>query len=207
MHAPVAGTHVGGALEAISALRVAPVVHHGRREALALRLRCLLCLLLADCGLLWHEARGVCVGPSGGGLLLALGRVRVLPRRGGGQRAGLPQLQIRISIAVAHVGGALEAIGALRVAPVIHHGGLERLALLLGLLLRALLGSRQRRDPRALRLAVVLQLELRQKIFRRPARAHFRAMSAGRAAVPAPTLVTLLSRALQTIVFLASAPI
>eukprot|EP00964_Phaeocystis_antarctica_P022961 scaffold12818_cov73-Phaeocystis_antarctica.AAC.2 len=48
LHTPVAGAHIGGALEAIGALRVAPVIHHGRRKALALRLRCLLSLLLAD---------------------------------------------------------------------------------------------------------------------------------------------------------------
>jgi len=113
-------------------LRVTPVVKNSGAQALARDFRLRLCLLLPDSWLLWHEAGGVRVGPRGGG----------------GQRAGLPQLQI--PVARAYVRGALEAIGALRVTPVVHHGRLERLTLFLGGLLGSLPGSRQRRDFQSL---------------------------------------------------------
>ena len=81
LHAPVARAHVGRALEALGALRVAPVVHHGGREALALGLRRLLRLLLAERGIrrgaLGHAARRVRVLPCGRGLVRVRVRVRV----------------------------------------------------------------------------------------------------------------------------------
>ena len=121
--------------------------------------------------------------------------VRVFPR--GRRGSGLARRsQLHAPVARADVGGALEAVGALRVAPVVHHGGLERAALPLGRRLSALLLSsalrlprrqrRQRRDSRGLRLLAVLLAQPREEVLGRAALADLRAVPAGGAAVPAP---------------------
>ena len=93
--------------------------------------------------------------------------MRVLPCGRAGQRARRAQLQV--AVAGADVRGALEAVRALRVTPVVHHGGLERAALLLGRLLGTLLPGRERRDSRGLRLLVVLLAQPREEVLGRAA--------------------------------------
>ena len=127
-------------------------------------------------------------------LLLGPRGVRVFPCGRTGQRARRPQLQV--AVARADVGGALEAVGALRVAPVVHYGGLERAALPLGRRLSALpLSSalrlprrqrRQRRDSRGLRLLAQPLAQPREEVLGRAALADLRAVPAGGAAVAAP---------------------